>query len=124
MSKKKHRPSSTVETTTPEAAPLVDPSCPPVTSASAALPLHEEIAAFLARREELYRKVAEEIASTEKRLAELKHTAALLLAERSESSAKDRKPKKPKVKLAGPAAVRKEAARSEPAAEPPAEAVA
>jgi hypothetical protein len=119
MSKKKHRPSSTVETTTPEAAPSVDSNCPPVTSASAALPLHEEIAAFLARREELSRKVAEEIVATEKRLAELRHTAALLLAERNDSPAKDRKPKKLKVKSAEPATARKE-----PAVEPPAEAVA
>lgn len=119
MSKKKHRPSSTVESLTAEAASS-EPVAPVSPEVPATLPLHAEIAAFLARREELSRKVAEEIVATEKKLAELKQTAALLLAEATATPAKDRKPKKLKVKSAHPAAAREE----QPAAEPPAEAVA
>ena len=121
MSKSKRRPSSTVEPTTSEAVPAPDLSSAlllGLAAAPATLPLHQEIAAFLARREELSRKVAEEIAATEVKLAELRQTAALLVAE-SKESAKDRKPKKLKLKSVIPAG-----REEKPGGEPPAEAVA
>lgn len=125
MSKKKPRPSSTVEPTTSEAAVSSDPNLPAAASEPATLPLHAEITAFLARREELSRKVAEEIVATEQKLTELKRTAALLAAQGSstpfkESPAKDRKPKKLKLKSVSPAGREEQPA----AGEPPAEAVA
>ncbi len=62
-------------------------------------PLMQEVRAFLDHRSVLARKLAEEIAATEKKLAELKRTAAQLFPEnQSEPSAKDRKGKKPKPK--------------------------
>jgi hypothetical protein len=128
MSKKKNRPSNTVEPTTSEAAQSPDPNqtaAPSELAAPATLPLHAEIAAFLARREELSRKVADEIAATELKLAELRQTAALLASQGSEPAAKelpakDRKPKKLKLKSASPAAREEKPA----AGEPPMEAVA
>lgn len=120
MSKSKRRPSSTVESTTPEAVPVTNSTAAPAPAlAPATLPLHAEIAAFLARREELSRKVAEEIAATELKLAELRQTAALLVAESKEQPAKDRKPKKLKLKSVSPAG-----REEKPAAESPVEAVA
>lgn len=122
MSKKKNRLSNTVEPTTSEAAetsPAAAPltSAAPTSAAPASFPLRDEITAFLAKREELAQKVADEIAATEKKLAELKQTAALLLAESKEPPVKDRKPKKLKVK--SPSREEKPAGES-----PPAEAVA
>jgi hypothetical protein len=61
--------------------------------------LEQEVAEFLARREELARKLADEIAATERRLADLRRTAALLFPESSPPPpAKERKAKKPAAK--------------------------
>jgi hypothetical protein len=61
--------------------------------------LAEEVRAFIDRREELAGKLAQEIALTEKKLAELKRTAALLFPENATNGHGDalrleRKPKK------------------------------
>ncbi len=80
-------------------------------------PLMDEVQAFLTMRTELAKKVAEEIEATERKLADLKKTAAMLVAETSSSVAKEKKPKKLKVKTPG----RGEASASEL---PPTEAVA
>lgn len=63
--------------------------------------LGSEVQAFLGMRDELAKKLADEIAATEQRLAELKKTAALLFPD---SAAKDKKVKKPKAKKPSTAA--------------------
>lgn len=57
--------------------------------------LMEEVQFFLAQREELAKKLAEEIAATEQKLADLKKTAAQLFPETASGAAKDKKAKKP-----------------------------
>lgn len=74
--------------------------------------LISEVQSFLERREELSRKLAEEILATEKRLADLRRTAGLLQVEGTADPARDRKPKKAKPK----AAPRPEKRESVPAA--------
>ena len=61
-------------------------------------PLMAEVESFLSRRDELARKLAEEIVSTEKKLAELKKIAASLFPERASNEPVDRKSKKHKDK--------------------------
>jgi hypothetical protein len=64
-------------------------------------PLFEEVQAFLSQRAELAQKLADEIAATEKKLAELKKTSAMLFPESvAVIPSKERKPKKPKLKSA------------------------
>ena len=53
----------------------------------------DEVQSFLAQREELAKKLAEEIAATEQKLADLKKTAAQLFPETA-SAPKDKKSKK------------------------------
>jgi hypothetical protein len=78
--------------------------------------LEREVADFLARREELARRLADEIAATERRLADLRRTAALLFPEPGPPApTKERKVKKPAAKVAKQAA----AATSTPANEGP-----
>lgn len=77
----------------------------------------DEVQAFLEMRTELAKKVGEEIEATEKKLADLNKTAAMLVAEAGSSVPKEKKPRKLKVKTPG----RREASASEP---PPTEAVA
>ena len=103
MSKKKREnvvPNSD-DAAMPEKAAANVPSAPEgglvASSAGSAAPLLAEVQLFLSRREELARKLADEIAVTEARLAELKRTAAALFPESSAAVvnvAKDKKPKK------------------------------
>lgn len=113
MAKKKHNEHSPTEggadassaatfTTTPvsitEAATETE-----VQPAPSAVPtdLHQEatlldqVQSFLTQRAELAQKLAAEIEATEKRLVELRKTAAMLFPENTASPAKDKKPKKP-----------------------------
>jgi hypothetical protein len=57
--------------------------------------LAEEVSSFIAQRDSLSQRLAEEIAATEKKLAELKHTAAMLFPklEQAQSVETQRKPK-------------------------------
>lgn len=59
-------------------------------------PLAEEVRSFMDRRDELARKLAEEIEATEKKLAELRRTAAALFPESSEEEEPERPERKPK----------------------------
>jgi hypothetical protein len=59
-------------------------------------PLVDEVQSFVAKRAELARKVAEEIKATEKKLSELRKTAAMLSPEGA--AAKERKPKQSKAR--------------------------
>lgn len=63
--------------------------------------LLDEVQSFLAAREELAKKLASEIAATEKKLAELKKTAAMLFPTAvAAPAAKEKKVKKAKTKAA------------------------
>jgi hypothetical protein len=64
------------------------------------MPLMAEVQNFLATRDELAKKLAEEIAATEKKLAELKRTAVLLYPQATVAANKDKKAKKVKAKAA------------------------
>ncbi len=57
-----------------------------------------EVQSFLNKRGELAEKLAREIEATEKKLAELKRTAALLNPAASVEAARDKKAKKPTLK--------------------------
>jgi len=107
MSKKKQRENAV---TTPEdtaaanepAAATAQPATP-ITAIGEATPLLAEVQSFLSKRDELARKLAEEITATEAKLAELKKTAASLFPETAAASApiasRDKKLKKlPKAK--------------------------
>ncbi|MGC4007048.1 MAG: hypothetical protein QM811_29555 [Pirellulales bacterium] len=61
-------------------------------------PLLDEVQAFLAKRVELAKRMAEEIDATEKKLVELRKTAALLQAETAPTAPKVKAPKKPRSK--------------------------
>ena len=58
-----------------------------------------EVESFLSRRDELARKLAEEIEATEKKLAELKKIAASLFPGNPMNGQTDRKAKKRKAKI-------------------------
>jgi hypothetical protein len=60
-------------------------------------PLTDEVAAFLARREELARRLEAEITATERRLIELRRQLVLLYPERATAGTKERKPRKAKL---------------------------
>jgi hypothetical protein len=105
MTRKKHRNHR------PEASPLPTavasdlaevPAAPLPSTPDAAPddPLLSEVQSFLSKRAELAQKMADEIAATEKKLAELKETAALLFPEHHGNGPKERKPKKAKPKAA------------------------
>ena len=57
-------------------------------------PLLEEVQSFLTRRDELARQLADEIEATEKKLDELRRTAAALFPDGPPAPPKVRKPKK------------------------------
>jgi hypothetical protein len=91
----------------------VEPAPLPVSTVVAITPvdpLVDEVQSFLQRRESLAQKLAEEIAATEKKLAELKRTAALLYPEKAAAVLKDRKVKK--LKKARPLGEKSESAAS------------
>jgi hypothetical protein len=82
-------------------------------------PLLAEVQSFIQRREELSRKLADEITATEARLVELKRTAAALFPESAApvSAPKDKKPKKLVRAKALPAKATVAVEANEPAAE-------
>jgi hypothetical protein len=92
---------STVEESTeadsPQAGAIVEASTPGYVAAEE-LWLVTEVQAFLSKRGELAEKLAREIEATEKKLAELKRTAALLSPAASVEAARDKKAKKPTLK--------------------------
>ncbi len=101
MAKKRHRDTQTVNA--PEPTPIASeaatapppPESESPTAAPAAPSLLDEVQSFLAQREELAKKLAEEIAATEQKLVELKKTAAQLFPETAAAAApKDKKAKK------------------------------
>lgn len=111
---------SAAETPTPSEAPEVPPVAAPVTpqpvtpatpepvapeatAAEPVDPLMAEVESFLNKRDELARRIADEIAATEEKLAELKKTAASLFPESLNSDESIQKPKKPKPKPASKA---------------------
>lgn len=83
---------------------VAQPAAPPAPEATLvtaavepATPLIAEVQSFLSKRDELSRKLSEEIAATEARLVELKKTAAALFPERATAAPtvnKDKKAKK------------------------------
>jgi hypothetical protein len=108
-----------------EAAPAAAANAPEAAVIAApadGTPLLAEVQSFIERREELSRKLADEIAATEARLVELKRTAAALFPE-SAASATAPKDKKPK-KLVRAKAIPAKAAVSAESSEPPAEVIA
>ncbi|QDU28122.1 hypothetical protein ETAA8_32220 [Anatilimnocola aggregata] len=108
MSKKKHRENAvtTEESTSSESAGAASAaaadSTAVIASSEAATPLLAEVQSFLSKRDELARKLADEITATEAKLAELKRTAASLFPENNNAATlvtKDKKLKKlPKAK--------------------------
>jgi hypothetical protein len=105
MTRKKHRnhrpEASPLPTAT--ASDLAETPAAPASVAPAEAPddpLLSEVQSFLSKRAELAQKLADEIAATEKKLAELKETAALLFPEHHGNGQKERKPKKAKPKAA------------------------
>lgn len=79
---------------TAQASDLVSITSTPVEANA----LMEEVQTFLAKRAELAKKLAAEIEATEKKLADLKMTAASLFPANSTASPKDKKPLKVKAK--------------------------
>ena len=137
MSKKKHKRTAPV-TSPAEQTQAADDSSATASALSAAInesvvatastpescALLDEVQSFLAAREELAKKLASEIAATEKKLAELKQTAAMLFpAAPAVSSPKEKKAKKAKVKAAAQPEP-SEAATSTPVESTPSEAAA
>lgn len=114
MAKKRPRDSETVNAPepTPAATDATNPPEPPESRAAEGPTLLEEVQSFLAQREELAKKLAEEIAATEQKLADLKKTAAQLFPETVAAAPKDKKAKK----VSKPKPVARE---PEPASEPP-----
>jgi hypothetical protein len=87
-------------------------------------PLVDEVQSFVAKRSELAKKVAEEIKTTEKKLAELRKTAAMLSPDSGGAAApKERKPapKERKPKPAKPKSSKREAKPEEASPETPQE---
>lgn|GEM_PF-4402476 len=70
----------------------------PAAAPEPAHPLMAEVESFLSKRDELARKLALEIEATEKKLAELKKTAASLFPEAATHEQPDKKAKKLKTK--------------------------
>ena len=77
--------------------------------------LTEEVQSFLNRRSELARKLAQEIEATEKKLAELKHTAALLFPENDGNGRAEQERKPKKVSQRKSTKYQAEVSRSDPA---------
>lgn len=103
--KKLHRENHAVKSAprTPEPAVVPDvtpPVEPPVPVIEQPHPLMAEVESFLSKRDELAQKLALEIEATEKKLAELKKTAASLFPETAGGAPADRKSKKNKAKSA------------------------
>ncbi|WP_254508005.1 hypothetical protein [Anatilimnocola floriformis] len=95
--------SAPAKETAPVAKPAAAaPEAAPVSAPADGTPLLAEVQSFIQRREELARKLSDEITSTEERLAELKRTAAALFPENNRPAPvanKDKKVKKlPKAK--------------------------
>ena len=98
MAKNKYRPEANRTPVKPEPTAVVKPADETPTSTeettTQAGSVFDEVQAFLAQRAELTRKLAEEIEATEKKLAELKRTAALLAPQAARPATKDKKAKK------------------------------
>lgn len=131
MAKKKQSDSSPA-TTDDAAQPDTIDTAPAVSNSPAddLGGLAQDVQEFIARREQLAQRLADEIAATEKKLAELKRTAAALFPEKESapSPAKERKSKgvaaaKPTKRRQeappseSPAAAARAAAEEEPAAD-------
>ena len=98
MAKKRPKDRDTEPVNAPETTPAaseveVSPESP-ASCTAAGQTLMEEVQLFLTQREELAKKLAEEIAATEQKLADLKKTAAQLFPETAASAPKDKKVKK------------------------------
>lgn len=114
MAKKKVREEETIETPKMELMPDTESAGDDAASGAEAVEtgtVLEEVQAFLAQRAELARKLALEIEATEKKLAELKQSAALLTPAPGGGATKEKKAKK----ASKPKAV---ARREEPVSEP------
>ncbi len=115
MAKKKQTESS------PSATESTVEANAPATEAEAAEPtqplgeLAKEVQDFIAQREQLAQKLAEEIAATEQKLAELKRTAVMLFPEKESAPAPAAKDRKAKVAAPPKPAKRKAETRTEPA---------
>ncbi len=97
MAKKRQHddPEETLTSVTQE-MPTPTPTEPPLTDSTT--PLMDEIQTFIAMRDELAEKLAAEIEATERRLEELKSTAASLFPQ-NVKAVDDKKAKKPKPKV-------------------------
>jgi hypothetical protein len=104
MAKKKLKQEMPVKSSPQDSLPSaerVDDRSPAVGQADQGGTVLEEIQAFLAQRAELARKLTEEIEATEKKLAELRQTAALLMPPSASRIGKEKKAKKPSKPKAG-----------------------
>ncbi len=98
MAKNKYRPEANRTPVKPEpiaaAKPAEETPASTEETTTQAGSVFDEVQAFLAQRAELTRKLAEEIEATEKKLAELKRTAALLAPQAARAATKEKKAKK------------------------------
>jgi hypothetical protein len=102
-SKKQHRENESVKSADETPAPNVsfdeqETQTPSEFKDEPTHPLMAEVETFLSKRDELARKLAEEIEATEKKLAELRKIAASLFPENVSSGPTDKKAKKLKTK--------------------------
>lgn len=88
---------ASAEAASPQSGAIVEASTPGYVAAEE-LWLVAEVQSFLNKRGELAEKLAREIEATEKKLAELKRTAALLNPASPVESGRDKKAKKPTLK--------------------------
>ena len=102
MAKKKHpREANPVQAVVETSEHPIDQTNSAALPAERTIPadsLVEEVQSFLDRRAALAKKLVDEIAATEKKLAELKKTAAMLFPENIPSIPRDKKTKKVKIK--------------------------
>lgn len=89
------------ETPTPSVSPEVETPVEPANEPEEQVdPLMAEVESFISRRDELARKIADEIEALEQKLADLKETAASLFPDNVGGGQVAPKPKKPKPKPA------------------------
>jgi hypothetical protein len=99
MAKSKDRASSSQQSSPIDNAAEGKPAAE--NSADGQLPLLDEVQAFLSQRAELLKKVTAEIAATERKLVELRQTAAMLSGNGKVAGIADRKPRNAKPKKGG-----------------------
>lgn len=97
MSKKKHQDSSAEESIENSAVQHAEGDAANGTPMAEGNSLLAEVEQFLQQRQELAQKLAAEIAATERKLADLRKTAAALFPEGDRSARPEKKAKKPRL---------------------------